>query len=95
MSFFPLWKLKGSQPTVTPSAQVAHLEEESANKEEYIDGEEPDGIEGITEEFILCLTRAVKDAQQTEKCCCHCGSLDHFICDCPLLVGARADPPLK
>ena len=25
MSFFPLWKLKGSQPTKTPSVQVAHL----------------------------------------------------------------------
>ena len=25
MSFFPLWKLKGSQPTKTPIVQVAHL----------------------------------------------------------------------
>ena len=24
-SFFPLWKLKGSQPAVTPSMQMAHL----------------------------------------------------------------------
>ena len=30
---------------------------------------DPDGIEGVTEEFIVCLTRAVKDAQQMEKHC--------------------------
>ena len=39
MSFFSLQKLKGSQPAATPSAWVVHLEEESANKEEYIDSE--------------------------------------------------------
>ena len=62
MSFFPLWKLKGSQPTATPSAQVAHLEGESADKGEYIDSEDQEGIKGITKEFIVCLARAVKDA---------------------------------
>ena len=71
MSFFPLWKLKGSQPTATPSAWVAHLEEESADKGECIDCEDQDGIKGITEEFIVCLARAVKDTQQEEKCCYH------------------------
>ena len=59
MSFFPLWKLKGSQPSKTPSVWVAHLEEESADKEECIDSEDPDGIEGITKEFIVHLARAV------------------------------------
>ena len=33
----------------------------------------------VTEEFIVCLTRAVKDAQQEEKHCYHCSSLKHFI----------------
>ena len=55
ISFFPLWKLKGSQPAVTPLVQVAHLEEESANKEECAKGEDPDGIEGVTEEFTVHL----------------------------------------
>ena len=32
-SFFPLWKLKGTQPTKTPAVHVAHLEEEGSNKE--------------------------------------------------------------
>ena len=67
MSFFTLWKIKGSQPAITPSPRVAHLEEESANNEDYIDGEDADGIEGITEEFIVCLAWAVKDAQQVEN----------------------------
>ena len=40
---------------------------------------DPDGIKGVTEEFIVCLARAVKDAQQEEKHCYHCSSPDHFI----------------
>ena len=95
MSFFPLWKLKGSQPAASPSAWVTHLEEESTDKEEYINGKDPDGIKGITREFIVHLTRAVKDAQQAEKHCYHCGSPDHFIGNCPLVVGSRADLPLN
>ena len=77
MSFFPVWKLKGSHPTATPSTQVAHLKEESANKGECTDREDQDGIEGITEEFIVHLARAVKDAQQ-EKHCYNCSSPDHL-----------------
>ena len=47
-SFFTLWKLKGSQPAKTPSAWVAHLEEESTDKGDCIDSEDPDGIKGVT-----------------------------------------------
>ena len=78
MSFFPLWKLKGSQSTKIPTVWVAHFDEEDADKEEYTDSKDPDGMEGVTEEFIVCLARAVKDAQQEVKCY-HCSSLDHFI----------------
>ena len=95
MSFFPLQKLKGSQPTMTPSAWVAHLEEESANKEECIDSEDPDGIKGITKEFIVCLARAEKDTQQDEKHCYHCSSPDHFVCDCLLVAASRTDSHLN
>ena len=35
--------------------------------------------------------RAVKDAQQEEKYCYHCGSPDHFICNCPLVAASRTD----
>ena len=71
---------------------MAHLEEESTDKEEYIDNDDPDDLRDITEEFIICLTRAVKDTQQVEKCC---DSPDHFIHDCPLQVGVQVDPPLN
>ena len=48
--------LQDSQPTIrTPAVQVAHLEEESTDKEECADSEDPDGIEGVTEEFIVCM----------------------------------------
>ena len=69
MSFFPLQKLKGTQPVKTPAVQVAHLEEDGADKEEGAKTDNPNGIEGMTEEFIVHLTRAVKEAQQDEKCC--------------------------
>ena len=86
MSFFPLWKLMGSQPTKTPTVHVAHLEEEDTGKEECADSEDPEGMEGIIKEFIVCLARTVKDTQQEEKHCYHCSSLDHFIQAFPLVV---------
>ena len=91
MNIFPLWKLKGSKPAITTSTWVAHLEEKSANEEEGINSNDPDGIKGIAEEFIVHLARAVKDAQQMEKCCYHCDSPDHFIHDCPQLAGTEAN----
>ena len=95
MSFFPLWKLKCNQPATTPCEWVVHLEEESADKEEYINSKDQDGIEGITEEFIVHLARAVKDAQQVEKHCYHCRSPDHFIHNCLLVSESKADSPLN
>ena len=83
------------QPATMSSAWVVHLEEENANKEECINSEDPDGIKGVTEEFIVCLARVVKDAQQAEKCCFHCGSPDHFINNCPLVLGSKADLSLN
>ena len=59
------------------------MEEENTDKEEYINGTDPDGFEGIIEECIVHLARAVKDVQQLEKGCYHCGIPDHFIHDCP------------
>ena len=95
MSFFLLWKLKGSQAAMTLSAWVAHLEEESTGKEECVNSKDPDGIKGIMEEFIACLARAVKDAQQEEKTCYHCSRPDNFIPDCPLVVESSTDSHLN
>ena len=74
---------------------MAHLEEKSTDEEAGINGEDPDGIEGMTEEFIVHLARAVKDAQQMEKHCYHCDSPDHFIHNCPQLAETKADVLLK
>ena len=95
MSFFPLWKLKGSQPVKTPAVWVVHLEEESTNNEEGAENEDPSGIEGVTEKFIVHLARAVNDTQQEEKDCYHCSSLEHFIWECLLVKASRTDPHLN
>ena len=61
------------------TVHLVHVEEESAKEDEGVYSEDPDSIEGVTEEFMVCLVRAAKDAQKEEKCCYHCSSLDHFI----------------
>ena len=67
-SFFPLQKLKGTQPAVkTPDIHLAHLEEESAEKDKKEESEDLNGIDRVTEEFMVCLVRAVKDTQMEEK----------------------------
>ena len=89
-SFFPLRKLKGSQPfPKKPGIHLAQLEEEDTNDGEDSESDDPDGIKGVTEEFMVWLTRAVKDAQTDERCCYHCSSPEHFICNCPLMKTAR------
>ena len=83
-SFFPLRKLKGSQPfTKKPAICLAQLEEEGADDGEELESNDPDGIKGVTDEFMVWLARAVKDAQTDEKCCYHCSSPEHFIRNCP------------
>ena len=74
---------------------LAYLEEESANKDEAVDSEDPNSIGGVTEEFMVPLVRAMKDAQKEEKCCYHCSSLNHFICDCPLVKASRTNSHLN
>ena len=89
-SFFPLRKLKGNQLfTKKPAMHLTQLEEEGADDGEDPESDNPDGIEGVTEEFMVRLARAVKDAQADEKCCYHCSSLEHFICNCPLMEATR------
>ena len=68
---------------------LTQLEEESANDGKDPENDDPDGIEGVTKEFMVRLARAVKDAQADEKCCYHCSSPEHFIRNCPLMKAAR------
>ena len=91
MSFFPLQKLKGTQPARDPAVWVSHLEEESTDKEEGAESEDQDGIKGVIKEFIVCLAKAVKEAQLEEKCCYHYSSPEHFICDCLLVKVSITD----
>ena len=79
-SFFPLWKLKGNQPSPkAPAMQLVHLEEEGTRRDEDEGSNDSDGINGVTEEIMVHLARAVKDAQTEEKHCYHCSSPEHFI----------------
>ena len=89
-SFFPLRKLKGNQPlSKKPTICSAQLEEEDADDGEDPESDDPDGLEGVMEEFMVRLARAVKDAQMDKKCCCHCSSPKHFILNCPLMKTTR------
>ena len=79
-SFFPSQKLKGTQLALkTPVMHLVHLVEEIAEKDKEVESEDLNGMEGVTEEFMVHLVRAMKDAQVEEKCCYHCSSLEHFI----------------
>ena len=88
--FFPLWKLKGNQPTPkVPAVCLVHLEEEDTGSDGDDRSNDPSRMEGVTKEFMVHLARAVKDAQMEEECCYHCSSPEHFIRNCPLIKTSR------
>ena len=68
---------------------LAHLEEEGAGRDEDEGSNDPNRIDGVTEEFMVHQARAVKDAQTEEKYYYHCSSLEHFICNCLLVKTLR------
>ena len=88
--------LKGNQ-SVSEMATVClvHLEEESAEKDKEVEIEDPDSLNGVTEEFVVHLVWAIKDVQVEEKCCYHCSSPEHFILDCPLVRASRENAQLN
>ena len=89
-SIFPLRKLKGSQPfPKKPAVWLAQLYEEDADDGKDLESDDPDGIEGVTKDFMVWLARAMKDARMDEKSCYHCSSSEHFICNCLLMKTAR------
>ena len=63
-SFFPLQKLKGNQlaPKVLVM-QLVHLEEGGTRGDKDEGRNDSDRIDGVTEEFMVHLARAVKDTQ--------------------------------
>ena len=53
-SFFPLRKLKGNQPlSMKPAVCLAELEEEDADDGENLESDDPSGIGGVMEEFMI------------------------------------------
>ena len=95
-SFFPLQKLKGNQPVSKMATMcLAHLDEESTKREEEDKTKDPEGIDGVTEEFMVCPAQAVKDAQVEEKCCYHCSSPKHFIQDYLLVRASKENMQLN
>ena len=95
-SFCPLWKLKGNQPVSKMAAMcLVHLEEESTKTEEEEETKDPDGIDRVTEEFMVHLAWAMKDAKVEEKCCYHCSSPKHFIYNCPLVRASKENMQLN
>ena len=78
-----------------PAVQLAHLEEEDARRDEDKESDDPGGIEGVTKEFTVHLTRAVKEAQAEEKHCYHCSSPEQFIHNCLLIKTLRENAQLN
>ena len=60
-SFFPLRTLKDNQPI--PKKLTVHLEEEDTGVDEDQESDDPGRIEGVMEECMVCLARAIKDAE--------------------------------
>ena len=57
-SFFPLRKLKGSQPfPKKPAVWLAQLDEEDAGDGKDPDSDDPDRIKGVTKDFMVSLAR--------------------------------------
>ena len=53
-SFFPLRKLKGNQPPFRkPTVHVAQLEEEDADDGKCLENDDPNGLKGVMEEFMV------------------------------------------
>ena len=53
-SFFPLRKLKGNQPlSKKPAVHLTQLEKEDADNGEDPESDDPGGIEGVMEEFMV------------------------------------------
>ena len=60
------------------------------------ESDDPGGIEeSYRRVYGVTWHEAVKDAQADEKCCYHCSSPEHFICNCPLIKTSREKKQLN
>ena len=68
--FFLLRKLKGNQAlSKKPVIHLTHLEEEDVEDGKDPASDDPGGIKGVMQEFMVQLARVVKGPQADEKCC--------------------------
>ena len=74
---------------------MVHLEEEDVGRDEDKESNDSGRIKGVTKQFMVCLARAVKDAQMEEKHCYHSSSPEHFIHNCPLIKTSRENTQLN
>ena len=74
---------------------LAHLKGESAERDKEVESEDPDSINGVMEEFMVHLARAMKDAQVEKKHCYHCSSPEYFIRDSMLVRASRENMQLN
>ena len=72
-----------------------HLEKESAKGDKEVESEDPDGINGVTEEFMMHLARAMKGTQVEEKLSYHYSSSENFIHNCLLVRASRVNMQLN
>ena len=84
-----------SPPQKCPVVHLVHLKEDNAGRNEDEGSDDPDGINGVTEEFMVHLVRAVKDAQMEKKHCYHCSSPENFIHNCLLMRTLRENMQLN
>ena len=66
------------------------MEEKGSKEEVGTESKDLDGIDGVTEEFIVCLARAVKETQKDKKHCYHCSIMEHFIHESLLVKAFRS-----
>ena len=91
-SFFPFQKFKGTEPALkTPNMCLVHLDEESAEKDEEVESEDPKWYQWGFERVHGAPGKGCEGCPSKEKCCYHCSSLEHFICDYPLVKSLRVN----
>ena len=87
-------KLKGTQPShrlpAVRGSRPGGGEHQAVMRRKVLRSEDPNGIKGVTEEFIVHLARGVKDAQAGRRnAWYHCEQpREPLTRDCPLLVKA-------
>ena len=88
-SFFSSMKSEGYPAYQDPNCKRKCIWKKRVPKKRQVP-KDPNGIEGVTGEFIVCLARVAKETQKDKNQCYYWSSMDHFICECPLVKASRS-----